>query len=415
MDNEIETVPLTEEEPTNDDPQQSSPADFPEEAFTGFFRRYRDLVEPCTEAPPVYHWVTFLTMVGLLLGRSVFIRFPFPLYPNFYSLLIGRTGIDRKSTAMKCGDREILQRIPNNIVHVKGALSSEGIYEVLAKQRDTRLLLYCDEMRSFLNISNRQGTADIIPRLNTLYDCPDSDDLTRSRAQSIQIDHPFVSFIAGTPKEWLTDAIGGGEIMGGFVNRFLPVEGMSNKSIPFPKPADDQTAKQLAAELTKIIDQCTNLPVELEWSAGANGMYEKFYDAWHQRQSSLSTETAAITNRIPNHVVKIAMVYSILDGRSEITDHAIATAIQIGDYLERTAISIFADTGLSKQGRVEQMIISRLKSNGGIMEYRKLQRALGGKTDAESFNRAIRNLIIADVIKILPTKTTPKMVVYLGD
>jgi hypothetical protein len=147
------------------------------------------------------------------------------------------------------------------------------------------------------------------------------------------------------------DAIGSGEIMGGFVNRFLPIEAMSNKSIPFPNPADDHTAKQLAVELTKIIDQCTNLPVEVKWSAGAKGIFEKFYNAWHQRQSSLSTDTAAITNRIPNHAVKIAMVYSILDGQSEITDHAIATAIQIGDYLERTAISIFGDTGRSKQGR----------------------------------------------------------------
>src|SRR5262249_22702200 len=245
----------------------------------------------------------------------------------------------------------------------------------------------------------------------------DSDDLTRSRGQCIKIDHPFVSFIAGTPKEWLTDAIGSGEIMGGFVNRFLPIEGMSNKSIPFPNPADDQTAKQLAAELTKIIDQCTTVPVEMKWSAGATGIYEKFYNAWHHRQSSLSNDMAAITNRIPIHVVKIAVVYSILDGQFEITDHAIATAIQIGDYLERTAVSIFGDTGLSRQGRVEQMIISRLKANGGMMEYRKLQRAVGGKTDAESFVRAIRTLIMAEAIKVMPKTTppTPRMVVYLGD
>src|SRR4030095_9261720 len=166
-----ETIPLNdgvalEEDYASEDSQRAAISpDFPEEAFTGLFKNYRDLVEPCTEAPPSYHWVTFLTMTGLLLGRSVFIRFPFPLYPNFYSLLIGRTGIDRKSTAMKCGDHEILKRIPNNIVYVKGALSSEGIYETLGKQDRTRLLLYCDEMRSFLNIANRQGTSDIIPRL----------------------------------------------------------------------------------------------------------------------------------------------------------------------------------------------------------------------------------------------------------
>lgn len=133
-------------------------------------------------------------MSGLLLGRNVYMRQPYPVYPNFYSLLIGRKGLGRKSTAMKWGERELLGRVPNNIPSVKGALSSEGIYQRLSAREGTRILLYCDEMRSFLNVSSRQGTADIIPRLNTLYDCPDDDDLTR-RSDSITIKLPFVSFI----------------------------------------------------------------------------------------------------------------------------------------------------------------------------------------------------------------------------
>src|SRR5215831_13445369 len=125
---------LRENNSTSEETQQEAPPEFPEEAFTGLFKSYRDLVEPCTEAPSPYHWVTFLTMVGLLLGRNVFIRSPFPLYPNFYSLLIGPTGWNRKSTALTFGDKVILRRIANNIIYVTGALSSEGIYEELSKQ-----------------------------------------------------------------------------------------------------------------------------------------------------------------------------------------------------------------------------------------------------------------------------------------
>src|SRR5262245_23686666 len=117
-----------EENPTSEETQQEALPEFPEEAFTGLFKAYRDLVEPCTEAPSSYHWVTFLTMTGLLLGRNVFIRTPFPLYLNFFSLLIGSTGLNRKSTTMTFGVREILNKIPHNIVYVPGALSSEGIY-----------------------------------------------------------------------------------------------------------------------------------------------------------------------------------------------------------------------------------------------------------------------------------------------
>ena len=418
VDNETKSLSdgeaLPDEDYSSEATEQAAPTDFPEEAFTGLFKSYLDLVGPCTEAPSSYHWVTCLTMTGLLLGRNVSIRSPFPLYPNFYSLLIGPTGINRKSTAMTFGVREILNKIQNNIVYVTGALSSEGIYEELSKQSGCRLLLYCDEMRSLLNVARRQGTADILPRLNSLYGCPDIDGLTR-RGNSTKVEFPFVSLIAGTPKEWLTSAISDGEIMGGFVNRFLCVDGISTKDIPFtPQPSLD-AARRFIEHLTKVIDLCS-LPLEMKWSAGAKTLYEKFYCAWRERQRSRSGETAAITNRITDHVAKIGMVYSVSDEQTEMTDHGIATAIQIGDYLERTAISIFGDSGLSKQGRVEQMIINRLKANGGMMEYRKLQRALGGKTEAESFVRAIKNLITAEVIKVTKLNPpTPRMVVYLGD
>jgi hypothetical protein len=409
-----ETIPLNgaeklqQEDDTGEDPQQTAALpDFPEEAFTGLFKSYRDLVEPCTEAPAPYHWVTFLTMTGLLLGRNVFIRSPFPLYPNFYSLLVGSTGLNRKSTTMTFGVREILHKIPNNIVYVPGALSSEGIYEELSKRDATRLLLYCDEMRSFLTVANRQGTSDIIPRLNTLYGCPDNDGLTR-RGQSTVVKFPFVSLIAGTPKEWLTSAIGDGEIMGGFINRFMCVEGVSDRDVPFPPQPDAAASRHFIEELNKRVDHCSNSPVEMKWSAGAQTLYQVFYCAWRERQRSRSGETAAITNRITDHVVRIAMMYSVLEGHAEITDNTIATAIKIGEYLEGTALNIFGDTGVSTQGRIERMIITRLENNGGSMGLRELRLDIGGKADTNPFNQALLNLEKADMIRILPPLSDAK-------
>src|SRR5215831_11773906 len=264
---------LQENNSTEEPGQVAARPDFPEEAFTGLFKSYRDLVEPCAEAPAAYHWVTFLTMAGLLLGRNVFIRSPFPLYPNFYSLLIGSTGLNRKSTTMTFGVREILNKIPHNIVYLPGALSSEAIYEQLSRREGTRLLLYCDEMRSLLNVAGRQGTSDIIPRLNTLFGCPDDDGLTR-RGDSTAVKSPFVSLIAGTPKEWLTSAIGDGEIMGGFVNRFMCVEGISNRDLPFPPQPNAVASRSLIDQLNKRFDQCGNAPVEMKWSAGAQILYQ---------------------------------------------------------------------------------------------------------------------------------------------
>src|SRR5262249_41771222 len=164
-----------------------------------------------------------------------------------------------------------------------------------------------------------------------------------------------------------TSAIKDGEIMGGFINRFMCVEGLSTRDIPFPPQPDGVASRQFIDELNKRIDHCSNAPVQMQWSPEARTLYQVFYCAWRERRRSPPGETAAITNRITDHVVKIAMMYSVLEGHTEITDHAIATAIKIGEYLEGTALNIFGDTCVSTQGRIERMIITRLENNHSTM------------------------------------------------
>jgi hypothetical protein len=96
------------------------------------------------------------------------------------------------------------------------------------------------------------------------------------------------------------------------------------------------------------------------------------------------------------------MMYSVLEGHTEITDDAIATAIKIGEYLEGAAINIFGDTGVSSQGRIERMIITRLENNDATMVLRDLRLDIGSKADTNQFNQALVNLEKADMIRVIP-------------
>src|SRR5262249_24157114 len=65
---------------------------FPEEAWSPEpLRLFREVVAPSTEAPLEFLWAAFMTTVGLLIGRSLFVRNPIPIFPNFYVLMSGRT------------------------------------------------------------------------------------------------------------------------------------------------------------------------------------------------------------------------------------------------------------------------------------------------------------------------------------
>ena len=69
---------------------------------------------------------------------------------------------------------ELLRHIGEDDVEIlTGIVSSEGIFERLAKAEGIRALGYADEFRSLLSVAKRKGTQDILPKLNSLYYCPD--------------------------------------------------------------------------------------------------------------------------------------------------------------------------------------------------------------------------------------------------
>jgi len=394
---------------------QEALPEFPKEAWMGLFKDYKDLVGGSTEAPDEYHWVVFLTIVGLILGRNVYLTNPHPLYPNFFSALIGPTGISRKSTALRFGE-QLLAKMGSEVEILHGVVSSEGIYQRLSHKDGTYLLIYSDEFRSLIQVAKRSGTSDIIPKLNSLYGCPEVDSVDR-RSDPIKVNRPFVSLITGSPLGWLENAFGTEEVVGGFLNRFLFVVGTEKPPIPFPMPPDDAKWAAFLEKLNQAVESWKEKPLSMGWTEEAMKLYKEFYQNWHRRQKTLLDDIAALTNRMPDHIVKIAMVYSALEGRKNIAADSIAAAIAVGNYLEQITHSLFGDVTLTSAGRVENMIINRLRGNQGAMEFRKLRQSLGGKVDSESFNRSIANLQKADVIKILQPGTagvTKKTVFLLG-
>ena len=166
---------------------------FPESAWTGLFAKWRDVAAPCTEASLESLWAAFLVAVGLVIGRLAWRESPQKLFPNFYLLLIGQTGDSRKSTVLwlVC---ELLERMGVKIKRLSGVASVEGIYEALAECDGTKALIFNDEFRSLLAVGKRQSTQNILPRLNSLYNCPSRDSIDRVKDSTTIID-PFVAMI----------------------------------------------------------------------------------------------------------------------------------------------------------------------------------------------------------------------------
>jgi len=77
--------------------------ELPAITWRGVFKDYRDMVASTTEAADAFHFATFLQVFGCTIGRRLFVDHAMKMYPNFYTCVVGRSGLTRKDTAAARG------------------------------------------------------------------------------------------------------------------------------------------------------------------------------------------------------------------------------------------------------------------------------------------------------------------------
>jgi Bifunctional DNA primase/polymerase, N-terminal/Protein of unknown function (DUF3987) len=376
---------------------------FPEAAWTGLFSRWRDTVAPCTEAALETLWGAFLLAVGMVIGRNAWRESPRPLYPNFYLLLMGQTGDSRKSTVvwLAC---ELLRRVGEDFKELDGVVSAEGIYEALADRDETKGLIYADEFRALLSVAKRKGTQDILPRLNSLYYCPERASIDRVKDSTI-ITKPFLSLVTATPQAYIEDILSDLEITGGFLNRFLIISGEEQAPKPIVKSPSAAAWEAIAAGLRQIRERTVG---HLEMTAEATELWIDFYTGWKNERRAWHPKQANLSARIFEHVLKIAVVYSALAAEPQISAKSLAIAVAVGGWLQSNTLRLFADTGMDHFGKCERVILDILKrAKDGHMWRRDLQQAVSKRSfNGEVFNRALKALESNDHVRCYPV-TSP--------
>ncbi|OGU70154.1 MAG: hypothetical protein A3H45_10540 [Ignavibacteria bacterium RIFCSPLOWO2_02_FULL_55_14] len=370
---------------------QSKP--FPETAWTGLFATWREIVVPSTEAAPENLWSMFLVAVGLMLGRNVWAILPREIYPNFFVLLTGRTGDPRKSTALELL-KQTLKRIgeDQDVEVLTGLVSTEGLFEALAKTERKRALVFSDEFRSLLCIAKgRKATQDLLPKLNSLYSCPDFDSINR-KERSTRIVEPFVSLVTATAREYVEDLLGNLDVVGGMLNRFIIVEGKTQPPKPFAKFPSPEHWGKLTGPLCKVRDYWKANPSCLEFDSRAHDLWGEWYIAWKKERDELDPKRRDLTARTSEHVLKISLVYSALAQEREISARSLITGIKIGEWLEGNVLRAFEDVGLDSFSKAEKLILSKIRSKGRLFR-RVLQQAAGA--------RGINARMFGDVLKTL--------------
>lgn len=364
----------------------------PDAAFFGWTRDYLDVMEPTTEAPSAFHLGCSLTLAGAVFGRRVSMLYGAdPLYPNLYTLLIGRSGKSRKDTSIKRVTRILTtstmrqgsMHIPDTKVATDVA-SAEGLVNVLSEKPN--LLLYLTEFSKLMGNSRRKGTSTILSTLIEAWDTPPVME-NLNKASPVEARYPYLSILSAVQPKMLADLMSEGEIHSGFANRWFYIGGSGSG----PKPISAALSKEAAADLyLELVHAVQHFPqgTTLSLDPDAKARWDAWYIADYNHESDTEEEDA-MRQRHATLIQKIALIYAILDRSPAITLRHLEPAITIIEWMWTHVRKLMGTWGAGIDSKIETRIEAVLIQRGTIKRRELAQYSKGRQWGIRDFNAVL--------------------------
>jgi hypothetical protein len=137
----------------------------------GWLREYVEHAYQQTTAPLGYHIGVGLSVLAVTCPLNFGSRYAGSLRGNLYSLLVGRSGEDQKSTALDVGRRVLFAAAPTLIGDHPG--SWEGLIDSLSR-RPSQIIVY-SEFGKFLSAAQKGYFEPLKATMTDLWDCLDTE------------------------------------------------------------------------------------------------------------------------------------------------------------------------------------------------------------------------------------------------
>jgi hypothetical protein len=358
-------------------PQIPWPEALGEEAFYGLAGDIVRTIAPETEADPAGLLLQFLTGFGNLTGRHAYFQVGATRhYTNLYVGLVGQTSRSRKGTSwnevfrllsdvdpewardrkvpggLSTGEgliwaiRDAPEEAPEPPRAVAGEIDdSDDIFAGKSGKRkkvedqgvdDKRLLVVEPEFASTLRVMRREAST-LSAVIRTAWDSGDLNNLTKNSAARATDAH--VSIITHITQDELRRELTATDTANGFANRFLWDCVRRARLLPFGGHVDPSALKKLAGRL-RVAAALAQRPIRIRRTKHARRL-------WKESYPSLTAEVpgllGAVTSRAEAQVIRLAMIYALLDCSRFIRSHHLSAALAVWRYCYDSARYIFGD------------------------------------------------------------------------
>lgn len=332
-------------------------------AIYGLAGRFVELVAPQSEADPAALLTQFLAAAGNTFGRGPHLTVEGDKHPaNLYVAIVGDTSGGRKGTSWG-RVRQPLERADPEWKgrNVAGGLASgEGLIwnlrDATYKERtdkttgepvreledggveDKRLLVQESELVRVLRGMKREGNI-LSPVLRELWDTGDARSMSKN--QPGKTTGAMLSVIAHTSADELRRELTEIEAANGFANRFLWVLSRRSKLLP-------RGGKIGEREMEAVADEVRRAQQFASVQTDALDLDGEAWDLWDTRYEGLTTSTPGLTGSIlargAPQVLRLALIYAVLDRSPLVRVEHLQAALAIWDYCERSVRLIFGSS-----------------------------------------------------------------------
>lgn len=290
------------------------------------------------ESPRQYFFWSFLSTIAAVVNRNVYLNRGniYNLYPNIYVLLVGKSGLRKGipvSIAKKLVEETRLTRVvsgrltlPALIKELGTAFSREGMTPLT----DSVGYLVASEFASFL-LDPREGLTILTDLYDSDYNKNWKNRLKHSGTDSLK--NVNLTLLGAINPVHYKDYIPMNAIGGGFIARTFIV--LANK------PARRNSlvyAVEKKIDFPYFVEQLSeigNLKGEMNWTPEAGFLY----DEWYKQFSELNLEDdrTGTLDRFSDSVLKVAMLFALMDKRLEIQVEDVTRALECSSDLVANA------------------------------------------------------------------------------
>jgi hypothetical protein len=376
-------MPMEREKKTNDDCENQNEADqdeFPQSVMTGAAGKFSAIIGELIEAPKQFLYFSYLTALGLLISPRLKMRGILPTQPRLYTVLIGKSGASRKSSAISI----ILDHFQETVPEFKAILgvgSAEGLQKILNHHghgSPAPCLLTFDEMRSFVGKCSIESSI-LLPLVNTLFESNRFEGHTKK--SDFFINNAHIAFLAATTVATYERIYTPAFLNIGFINRVWIVPGSGQRKNPLPGELKNDSKTELQEDLRRVLLFDSASPFLITDEA------QKRYEHWYFHELGDSVHAT----RLDTYSRRLMPLLAVNDFKSEIDIEIVEHVITLCNWqlqVRRRYDPIHAE---NKVALLEESI-RRVLSRGPHTERTLKQMVHYSRYGIWLFNKAMENL-----------------------